>query len=79
MNKVLIWMIHLGRIRWIDKWDIKNVLEHAQKDLQNLELAWFEYACIINENDVPYTITITPNEKNNFFVGCKRAIKKHLK
>lgn len=75
MNKVLIWMIHLGRIRWIDKWDIKNVLEHAQKDLQNLELAWFEYACIINENDVPYTITITPNEKNNFLLVAKELSK----
>lgn len=66
MDKLFIWMIHLDRIRWIENDKISSIISKAEIDIHNLEKAGFKYACIINESDIPYNITISKQEKKVF-------------
>lgn len=75
MDKILIGMIHLDKIRWIDENRINEVVIKAKKDLKTLENVGFKYVCIVNENDIPYNITISNQEKNVFLYIAKKLKK----
>ncbi len=78
MNKRIIGMIHLGRIRWVSESDIKNIIEDALYDLEQLQKWWMENICIINESDIPYKINISDIEKK-YFLKIAKKIKKKAK
>lgn len=59
-------MIHLGKIRWIKESELHQVIEDAKYDLKQLQEHGIQYACIINELDIPYNINISEEEKNIF-------------
>lgn len=72
MSKEIIGMIHLWKIRGIQKEKLKDVIDKAKYDLNQLEEGWIEYACIINESDIPYKITISKQEKDCFLEIAKK-------
>lgn len=78
MDKMIIWMIHLDRIRWINKDSLKNIIEKAKSDLLQLEDWGINYACIINESDIPYKIIISDEEKQ-YFLEISQSLKKEAK
>lgn len=78
MDKKIIWMIHLGRIRWIEESWLNKIIEDAKYDLLQLQEAWIKSACIINESDIPYSVTISEKEKV-FFLKAAQELKKESK
>ena len=75
MDKKIIGMIHLGRIRWIEESWLDKIIENAKYDLRQLQEGGIKNACIINESDIPYNITISEKEKK-FFLKAAQEIKK---
>lgn len=75
MNKKIIGMIHLWKIRWIKNHELKEVIKKWIYDLLQLEEGGIQYACLINESDIPYTITISDQERDTFLEIAKEIQK----